>query len=402
MHAFDIAVVGLGAMGAAAAYQLARRGAKVLGLDQFDPPHAMGSSCGDTRVTRLAVGEGEQYVPLVRRSHEIWRDIERQTGAQLLCQTGGLIISSAGETAVTHVEGFFDKTKAAAEKFGIAHEILDAREIRRRWPQFAVRDDELGYFEPGAGFIRPEECIRAQLKLARAHGANIHTGEKVLRFEPGGSQVSLVTARGRYTAGRLIVCAGAWLPGLLGGDFSKLFRIYRQVQFWFAIEGPADRFLPARFPIFIWELQNSKYGIYGFPSLDGKSVKVASEQFEAATTPDDVAREAGAEEAGTIYDRLVRPNIGGLARPCTKATVCLYTVTPDFGFVIDRHPQTDRVIVASPCSGHGFKHSAAIGETLADIALEGGSRVDLAPFRLSRFFPGQAVPRNSSGNGQFS
>src|SRR5581483_8919629 len=216
MGTFDVAVVGLGAMGSAAAYQLAARGAKVLGLDRFDPPHAMGSSCGDTRVTRLAVGEGEQYVPLVRRSHAIWREIEAKTGASLLHQTGGLIISGPGETAVTHVEGFFDKTVAAAEKFGIAHEILNAADIRKRWPQFRVRDDEAGYYEPGAGFIRPEECIRAQLALARAHGADLHANEEVLHFEPAADGVTLVTGKDRYTAGRLIVCAGAWLPELLG------------------------------------------------------------------------------------------------------------------------------------------------------------------------------------------
>ncbi len=397
---YDVAVLGLGAMGAAAAYQLAKRGAKTIGFDQFDPPHAMGSSCGDTRVTRLAIGEGEQYVPLVRRSHEIWREIERQTGVRLLNQSGGLVISSPGETAVTHVEGFFDKTIAAARRFGIAHEILDAGDIRRRWPQFNVRDDEVGYFEPSAGFVRPEECIHTQLELARADDAEIHTNERVLHFEAASHGVALITDKGRYAAGKLIISAGAWLPELLGGACANLFRVYRQVQFWFALEGSADPFLPETCPVFIWELQNSKYGIYGFPTLDGRSVKVASEQFEAATTPGTVAREADRDEPAATYENLVGPNIRWLGRRCLKATVCLYTVTPDFGFVIDRHPQSERVVIASACSGHGFKHSAAIGEVLAGLALEGGSGIDLAPFRLARF-AGQAHP-SPPGYGQFS
>lgn len=372
-------------MGGAAALQLAKRGARVLGLDRLDPPHGLGSSHGDTRVTRLAIGEGDHLTPLVMRSHELWREIELERGANLLSETGALIVSSDKNAAKTHVEGFFHKTVAAAEKFGIAHELLDAAQIRARFPQFHVRDDESGYFEPTAGFVRPEECVRAQLALARKHGADLHTNETVLGFEPSSDGVVIVTDKGRYTAGKIIVAAGPWLPDLLGGRLAALFQIYRQVQFWFDVQ-PAEEFVSPRFPVFIWELQNSKQGLYGFPALDGPhgGIKLASERFEQTTTPQSARREVSESEIDAMR-ALVAPNLSGVTGRCLRATACLYTVTPDFGFVIDRHPDSERVLIASPCSGHGFKHSPAIGEALAEWALEGKSRLDLKPFGLARF-----------------
>jgi sarcosine oxidase len=382
MVRFDVAIVGLGAIGAAAAYRLAKRGAGVIGFDQHEPPHIFGSSHGETRVTRLAIGEGDHLTPLVMRSHELWREIERETGGSLLREIGGLIISSHQNAAVTHVAGFFQNTVAAAEKFDIARELLDAAQIRARWPQFNVRDDEFGYFEPTAGFVRPEACVDAQLALARKYGAALHTGETVQSFESPTDGVTIATDGGRYTADRLIVAAGAGLPGLLP-KYARLFRIYRQTQFWFEVED-AQAFAPERFPIFIWELQNSKQGVYGFPALDGEPViKMASEQFESTTTPQAVNRTVSAEEIGAMRG-LVAPHLTGVTSHCARATTCLYTVTPDFGFVIDMHPEAERVIIASPCSGHGFKHSAAIGEALADMVLGQPPRFDLSPFRLGR------------------
>src|SRR5690348_17172981 len=183
MPHYDVAIAGLGAIGSAALLQLARRGARVIGFDQFDPPHAFGSSGGDTRVTRLAIGEGDHLTPLVMRSHDLWRQIEKETGADLLSQVGGLIISSDLNAAETHVQGFFNNTIAAAEKFGIPHQMLNAREIRVRYPQLNVGADEQGYFEPSAGFVRPEACIGAQLALAKMLGAEMHPNEPVRGFE---------------------------------------------------------------------------------------------------------------------------------------------------------------------------------------------------------------------------
>lgn len=387
MPVFDAIVVGLGAMGSATLYHLARSRASVLGLDRFAPPHDRGSSHGDTRVTRLAIGEGGHLTPLVARSHELWRGIEAETGARLLTPCGGLVISSPASTASVHVEDFFDNTIAAARLHGIAHELLDAGQIRRRYPQFEVRDDELGYFEPDAGFVRPEAAIAAQLELARRHGAQIHTGETFAGWHRDGGEICVTTDRGRYRARRLILAAGAWTPEILGEDFRGFFRVLRQVLFWFAIRTNAERFVPGRCPIFIWELQGPAQVIYGFPAVDGPSggVKIATEQYGEETEPEAVRRSVSATEIRAMFETYVGPYLPDLSSECLKARACLYTRTPDAGFVIDRHPACDAVTIVSACSGHGFKHSAAIGEAVAGWALDGASRIDLSPFRLGRF-----------------
>jgi sarcosine oxidase len=233
MDSYDVVVLGLGAMGSAAAWQLAKRGRRVLGIDRFSPPHAHGSSHGETRITRLAIGEGPHYSPLAQRSHEIWREIESATGEDLLTVTGGLIISSPSRTAKLHVDDFFANTLAAAKLYRIAHEVLETEEIRRRYPQFRVRDGEIGYFEAGAGFLRPERCIAAQLRLAKSLGAEIRTGETVLRFEAGSDAVVIHTEQQIVRAKKLIISAGPWLPKLIGEGYAGAFRILRQVLFWF-------------------------------------------------------------------------------------------------------------------------------------------------------------------------
>lgn len=383
---YDVAIVGLGATGAAAAFQLAKRGARIVGLDRLAPPHDHGSSHGETRITRLAIGEGDHLTPLAMRSHEIWSEVEQETGASLLTTTGGLIVSSEATVAETHVKGFFRRTLAAAEKFAIPHQLLDAKEIRARFPQFRVQDDEWGYFEPSAGYLRPEACIQAQLALAARHGADLRTGTRMLGFEIGQDSVRLRTADGEFAAERLILAAGSWLPQFLDAPLAKLFRIYRQVQLWFEARGAARQFEAPHFPVFIWELRDARRGLYGFPAIGGGgSIKVASETFENTTTPETVQRSVSPHEIAEVYRDLVAPHLPAIGSRCIRTATCLYTVTPDFGFVIDRHPDSARVILASPCSGHGFKHSAAIGEALATLTLERESCVDLSPFRLSRF-----------------
>lgn len=365
----DAVVVGLGAVGSAALYQLARRGRRVLGIDRFSPPHGWGSSTGETRITRKAIGEGDAYVPLALRSYEIFREIERETGERLLTVTGGLWISSPERRAETHVANFFDNTLAAARRFGIDHEILAPAEMRRRFPQFRVRDNEAGYYEPDAGYLRPEACIRAQLDLARKHGAEIRVGERVA------SLGSLPAAR------TVILAAGAWVGDFLPPDFARLFTVTRQVQYWFEVRGAVERYMPPNFPVWIWELQDRSNVIYGFPAIDG-SLKLATEQYAAPADPDPAQARPGpsAQEQRAMYETLVAPYFAEVGPRCVKASSCLYTATPDFHFVIDRHPVLDHVIVASACSGHGFKHSAAVGEALAQWATEGGAALDIGKF----------------------
>ena len=367
MECFDVIVIGLGAMGSATVCQLARRGVRVLGIDQYAPPHAFGSSHGDTRITRLAIGEGAVYSPLAMRSHEIWRELEAETGADLMTTTGMLVISSDATNASVHVPNFFNNTLAAAAQHDIAHERLDAAEIRRRFPAFAVAEDEVGYYEPDAGFLRPEACIATQLLLAERRGATLKRGEKVRGFTDDGAGVRVRTDRGDYACDRLVISAGAWVRDFLPPQLQRLITVRRQVLFWFDIARDPEMFAPDRCPVFIWELPVEDRVIYGFPAVDGPSggVKIATEHQGVATTPDTVDRAVTPDEAARTHAECIAPFMPAVSSRCLKSTACLYTVTPDAGFVIDHHPESDRVTVVSACSGHGFKHSAAIGEVVA-------------------------------------
>jgi sarcosine oxidase len=380
----DVIVVGLGAMGSAAVYQLARRGVRAIGIDRFSPPHDRGSSHGESRITRQAIGEGDAYVPFAIRSHEIWRELEADTGSSLLVQCGGLIVGRRTDAGIHGHADFVGRTIVVAERFGIPHDVLSADDTARRFPQFRLDGDETCYYEPGAGFVRPEACVAAQLDRARALGVTIRTGETVRRLTADAAGVTVATDAGTWSAGHVIVTAGAWASQIAGASFAPLLRVYRQTMFWFAPEESAA-FAPERFPIFIWRHGGGEDDhFYGFPVVDN-GVKVATEQFAVTTSPDADAAEATSADARRMHDAHVRGRLIGLGDRCVGATTCLYTVTPDFGFLIDRHPDSDRVMVASPCSGHGFKHSAAIGESLAELVVDGRSRIDLAPFSMRRF-----------------
>jgi len=382
-QSFDTIVIGLGAMGSAATYQLARRGARVLGIDQFAPPHTLGSTHGETRITRLACGEGPIYTQFARRSHEIWRELEGATGRELLTQNGLLVISGPGPRSANHEEReFLTTTIEIARHEGIAHEVLTGRQARQRFPAFNVDDDDQVYHEPGAGFVRPEACVSAQLDEARKLGADIRTGETVRSFCFSATGVAVETDQGTYEADRLVLTAGPWLPDLIGDRLAPLFRITRQVLYWYRIaDREPARYRPENFPVFIWQLP-APQSIYGFPAVGSpeSGVKIATEQYDVDTTPQTVDRTVRDEEARAMYATYIKPFFPGLAADLVKTAVCLYTCVDRARFIIDFHPDTDRVIVASPCSGHGFKHSAAIGEALAEIATQGRTRFALASF----------------------
>ncbi|MGO9519597.1 MAG: N-methyl-L-tryptophan oxidase [Candidatus Korobacteraceae bacterium] len=386
----DVLVVGLGAMGSAALYQAAKLGARAIGIDRFTPPHDRGSSHGDTRITREAIGEGRKFVPLAQRSNQIWEELETATGRSLLTRNGALILASQSVSGNHHgSSSFVQDTIGAAKEFGIAHTVLDAGEIRRRYPQFKLSGDELGYFEPGAGFLRPEACIETQLALARQMGASIFKSETVLdiREEKRGA-VEVRTERATYSAARAIVTAGPWLQKLLGAPYERYFRIYRQVMCWFALVKNAEQYNAARFPVFIWIVGNRPRDmLYGFPAVDGPEggVKIATEQYEATVDPDAVTRTVSDSETAAMYDEYIAPRFPDVSGKCLRAATCLYTVTPDAKFIVDVFPGCKNVMFASACSGHGFKHSAAVGEALAAWALGRQPRVDLSAFRLDRF-----------------
>jgi sarcosine oxidase len=379
----DVIVVGLGAVGSAVAHHLARRGARVLGLDRWQPPHDQGSSHGRTRITRLAVGEGAAYVPLVMRSHALWRELEDQGHPGLYRRTGGLVIASpAADAGAFHGQaGFFARTVALARQFGIAHELLDARAVRSRHPQFLLQDDEQAYFEPDAGVLAPELCVAAQLDAAARHGAELAFGEPVLRLSAQGGGVAVTTPRGTRHAAQVVLTAGAWIPQLAGAPFAARLAVQRQVLHWFRCTEPARW---AASPVFIWlHGATLEEAMYGFPLGDGiAGVKVATEQTRLHCDPDAVDRQVSAEEVRRLVDDHLRGRVGGVAREAVASATCLYTSTADGHFIVDRHPDMPALTVVSACSGHGFKHSAALGEAVAQQVLGQVPRIALAPFAL--------------------
>jgi len=384
MKTADVIVVGLGAVGAAALYQLARRGVKAIGIDRFAPPHDQGSSHGETRITRIGVGEGAPYPPLARRSHEIWRELEAETGADLLLQCGALILGPKGGRMHGR-EDFVGQTIDMARRFEVPHEVLDAGEIGARYPRLALAGDEAGYFEPGAGLVYPERCIAAQLQVARRLGAEIVTGETVTAVERVVAEARVTTDAGTYEAGEVIVTAGAWAPGLLGAPLKAL-AIQPQALHWFAAERP-ELYRADRFPVFIWMHGSGLDELfYGFPIPPGpalQAVKVATEAFGSIASPDGFDRSAPTDLAEDMFQRHVAGRLRGLRPGAVKSVRCLYTMSPDGDFVIDRL-EDNGIILASACSGHGFKHSAAVGEMLAEAATDPGWVAPEA-FRLGRF-----------------
>jgi sarcosine oxidase len=384
MKTADVIVVGLGAAGAAALYQLARRGVKAIGIDRFAPPHDQGSSHGETRITRIGVGEGAPYPPLARRSHEIWRELEAETGADLLLQCGALILGPRGGRMHGRAD-FVGCTIEMAHQFDVEHEVLDAAEIAVRYPQLSLAGDEAGYFEPGAGLVYPERCIAAQLALARRLGAEIVTGAVVTGIDRVDGVASIMTDAETYQAGEVILAAGVWNPGMVGAPLRSL-AIQPQALHWFAPERP-ELYRADRFPVFIWmhgsALDDLFYGFPIPPEPAFQAVKVATESFTSIAWPDGFDRSVSADLAEDVYRRHVTGRLRGLQPGAVKSARCLYTMAPDGDFVIDRLEDSG-VIVASACSGHGFKHSAAIGEMLADAATE-SAWVAPEAFRLSRF-----------------
>jgi sarcosine oxidase len=383
---FDVIVLGLGAMGSAAAFQLSERGVKVLGIDRYTPPHEFGSTHGETRVTRIACGEGLELAPLARRSHEIWRELEARSGQSLLMLSGFVFIESKNGAAFHGDTHFFDTAVDIAKHAGVEYEFPSAAEFRARSPAFRVGDGDRIYFDRAAGFVRPERCVELQLKLAHENGAALHFGETVHSFKQGGAGVSVTTDRGIYEADHLIVAAGAWLPELFPESEKTRPQILRQVIHWFPLRDATTfrDYAPENFPAFVWQVPKPQI-VYGFPALGGAEdgIKLGTEQYLAATSAERVEREVSDEETRAFHETYVAPYFPGVGARAIRSAVCLYTYRPGARFVIDRHPEMNRVFIVSACSGHGFKHSAAIGEALAQ-AIAGEPQLDLSAFRFAR------------------
>jgi len=382
---YDVIVVGLGIMGAGALYQAAKLGANVLGIDRFFPPHTYGSSHGDTRITRQAIGEGEMYMPFIRRSNEIWQELEKITNRKLYLETGGLIIAPEGGGAQFHAHGdFVTQTAEFATTYDIEHEVLNAEETMKRYPLFKLRPQDIVYYEPGAGVLRPELCIQAQLEQAVQHGATFHTNEIVTNYEATAHGVWVTTNKGTYEADKIVLAAGAWMLDLLAPEHCPGLEVFRQVMYWFEADD-ITMFTEYNFPFLIWIGDTMEDYFSAFPTMrDGiQGVKVLTEQYAQATTPHTLDRTVKSKEIAHLY-HMTKTRLNGVREKLIHADVCMYTVTPDEHFILDFHPDSERVVIASPCSGHGFKHSAAVGETLAELALNGRSTLDISKFALSR------------------
>ncbi len=370
----DVAIVGLGAAGSAAALMLARRGQRVIGFDRFHPPHLHGSSHGRSRIIREAYYESPAYVPLVQRAYELWHALEQDSGRHLLTTTGGLMLGPAdGEL----VQG----ARRSAEAHDIPFELLDAAAVRRRFPAFRPDDDAVGVLEHRAGFLDPEACIESCLTLASKAGATLRFDTLVDRWEPTEDGVRLHTSSGIVECARVVLTAGAWMGGLIGIVALPL-TVTRQVMYWFRPHSGASHYGAGAMPVFIWEWEPGRM-IYGFPD-HGAGFKAARHHegpVVNANVADRTVSPAEIAEMRLILGRCF-PEADG--EPVESAT-CLYTSTPDHHFVLGPHPNDPRVILASPCSGHGFKFASAIGEVLADLVISGRTTFDLSPFSPGRF-----------------
>ena len=374
---FDVIIIGLGAMGSAAAQHIAQRGCRVLGLDQFTPPHDKGSSHGGSRIIRQAYFEGPEYIPLVLRAYELWHDLELESNTKLVHTTRGLVIGSRDGELVR-------RTIASAEQHKIPIEVLAPKELASRFPAFTPLKDDAGILEHRAGYLIPENCIRAQLDAAFRAGAELHTDEKVLSWSAQPGHVEIRTSRGTYHGKHLVITAGPWATEVLHSSFPL--RVTRQVTAWIQPQGDIELFLPARFPIFIAENRAGSYASYGFPAIDGPSggMKVAVHGSAADCNPETVDRAIHDSDFQQIT-RALRQRIPSIDGRLIRAKTCLYTMTPDEHFIIGPHPDVPSCTVACGFSGHGFKFAPVVGEILADLSLTASTEHSIALFSPSRF-----------------
>lgn len=361
----DVAVIGLGAMGSAAAYHLASRGLKVVGLDRHAPPHTLGSTHGRSRIIREAIFEHPRYVPFVRRAYELWFELEKESGEQLFHRTGGLMI---GQPDGVLVQG----ARASAEAHGVPYEMLSSVEVRRRFPAYAPPDDSVAFLEPNAGLLLPERIVELHLQFARAHGAVLLMSTPATSIKPDGEGVRVETDSATILASHAIVTAGAWIPGLLP-DLALPLTLERQMLHWFQPASQPENHEASCCPLSLWEFDRDRI-FATFPNL-GDGVKCGiHHEGDVVDVPEAVNREISANE-----DRMVRDLLAAIqplaAGTLVESRVCIYTNTPDHHFLIDRHPEHESIIIASPCSGHGFKFSSAVGELLADMVTGNGQRV---------------------------
>lgn len=372
---FDVAIIGLGAMGSAAAYHLSRRGQKVLGIDRFAPPHDQGSSHGKSRMIREAYFEHPLYVPLVQRAFALWSELEHDAGGQtFLHHTGGLMV---GTESSPLIQG----TLRSATAHRIPHEVLSAGKLHRRYPAFAPLDDMVGVLETRAGILLPDEIISAQLSLAADRGADFRLNEAVVGWERSNQGIDVRTSSGTVNARQVVVTAGSWLGELLP-ELALPLSVERQVIHWFEANKFPEYHTADRMPVSLWQLANGQV-FYTKPDI-GDGIKVGVHHGGRTQTASTLDRQVSPSEDAEIFD-LLRRFVPFAKGSVISRAVCMYTNTPDEHFIVDRHPGVSELLVVSACSGHGFKFASVIGEIVADLITTGVSKFDLSPFSISRF-----------------
>ncbi len=371
---YDAIVIGLGGMGSAALYQLAQRGKRVLGIEQFDIAHELGSSHGVTRIIRLAYHEHPSYVPLMRRAYELWRDVQSAADEQILHITGSL---DAGPPSSSNFTG----SLLSCEEHDLPHEVLTSAEITKRFPGYRLPSETMAVFQGEGGFLLPERCISIFVEQAQALGATVHSNERTLEWQPTANGVRVRTDRGEYEAETLIISVGAWasklLPTLGAAAIPE-----RQVLIWTETLCP-EFFTPERFPVFNLVVDEGKY--YGFPEFQIPGFKLGKyHHLEENVDPDTIDREPNARDEAMLRDVTEKyfPHAAGAT---SSMKVCMFTNSPDEHFIIDRLPDAPQVIIAAGFSGHGFKFSSVVGEILADLGLNGTTKHDIGMFKLARF-----------------
>ena len=378
---YDVIVVGLGGMGSATAYQLALRGRRILGLERHTPAHDLGSSHGQSRIIRQAYFEDPAYVPLLLRAYELWRQIEQETGRDLLTVTGGLMLGPPDSQVVAGA-------LRSAREWSLAHEVLDAADIRRRFPIFQPGSEVIALYEALAGFVRPEESVAAHLDRAAQLGADLHFGEPVTCWEasPSGEGVRVTTARGSYEAARLAISPGPWAPAILR-ELGLPLEVERQVMYWFDPVGGVAPYAVGQAPIYIWEV-DQQVQFYGFPAHEGPhgGAKIAYFRVpgvHATCTPETIDRAIHEAEIAQMREAFAArmPTLNG---PLLRAKTCMYTNTPDEHFVITTLPDRPQVAIAAGFSGHGFKFASVVGEIMADLATDGTTRHPIGLFDPAR------------------
>jgi sarcosine oxidase len=371
---YDAIVLGVGGMGSAALYHLARRGVRVLGLERYNIPHEMGSSHGLTRIIRLAYYEHPSYVPLLRRAYELWRQLENTVQERLLIITGSIDASPEDDEV-------FTGSKKSCDIHHLTHDVLDSHALNARFPGYHFPQGIMALYQPDGGFLLSERCIVAHVMAAQELGAEVHGREQVMGWEPKGNGVEVRTDREHYSADKLVICGGAWGAKLVP-ELSTLAVPERQVLAWFQPLRPA-LFTTATFPVFNMAVEEGRY--YGFPMYGIPGFKVGRYHHLAQNVdPDSMDREAHREDEEVLRGYTARyfPEAAG---PTMSLKTCLFTNTPDEHFILDLHPGFPQVALAAGFSGHGFKFCSVVGEIMADLAQHGHSRHDLQLFKIQRF-----------------